>query len=344
MKTIRQLAPAFLCLLGIFAGGHPAFSAEADSNAFGSSSWSDNLRWTIDSSTQQSRNSATDEWVDQYVIGLDLHKVFSSENRDIGTLVLQPYFVWLPKDRPRPSFFDGNDATLTWRIANFNYIVLPRGRLNWRVGHFEIPFGLEQEINTNGTLRQYSNGANLGVKADWGMTVNGHLPRWQYEFGVTRGTGQEYHSKGDPHTFSGRIGTASEGNFIGGLSVFSGRVARTSGVEEKHRIGADFTWAQGPFQLMTELSAGKNEGESVGNWLAELNWSSRQEQLLIYAQHDRLEQSTQMGNQRNRNTRLGARWTPGNRFTFGAQLSRLVASHQLRTSANELRIHFRFRL
>ncbi len=304
--------------------------------------WSDNLRWSIDSSTRQIYDFETDRRFDLYAAGLDLHKVFATERRDVATLILQPYVLWMPADRPRPAFFDDNEATLTWRIANINVVVLPRGRLNLRVGHFEFPFGLEHDVNTNGTLRQYSNGTNLGGKADWGLSANGFISGWQYELALTRGSGQEYHRRGDPYVVSARIGSPVENDLAFGLAAFDGRVLGGAGTIERERVGADLRWTIGPVQLLAEASIGKDFDDTVHSHLVELNWTSRYESLLVYLQHRR-QSSDGTAAYRRESNGVGVRWLLNNRFTIESQFDRRRGSGSQAADANELSLHLRYR-
>ena len=303
--------------------------------------WTSNLRRTIDISTQQWRDLDYHNWAGQYVVGMDMHKIFSGERRDIGTLILQPYLVHIPGDHPRPAFFDGNETALTWRIANFNFNVLPRGRLNFRIGHFELPFGLEQDVNTNGTLRQYSNGENLGLKADWGVGVNGHFTRWQYEIGLTRGTGQEFHDTNDPYVFSARLGSPSNRPLVWGVAVLRGRIEGPGGLTARERIGFDGGWSSGPIGVMVEASAGRDAGLNARNWLTEINWTSPTDSMLIYLQRGRL--SLASGAEVRERTGLGVRWMLNSRVTLATQLSRVRRQAAL-SPYDELRLHFRFRI
>ena len=139
----------------------------------GSNAWRENLRWKFDVSGRGVFDD-TGYLKSLGFFGLDLHKVFTSGNRDVATLLFQPYMTRANDLVPTPPVFDGpDDWELIWRIANVNFKLLQDGALNLRVGHFELPYGLEQTINTNGTLRDYTHGGNFGLKADWGATVNG---------------------------------------------------------------------------------------------------------------------------------------------------------------------------
>ena len=324
----------------VAAADNASFAGEGASDA--RQAWADNLRWAIDVTAQEQLDLDADEQFEGYVAGLDLHKVISNGRRDIGTLILQPYFVWLPGDRGRPAFFDGNEATLTWRIANFNYVALPRGKLNVRVGHFEVPFGLEQDVDTNGTLRQYSNGENLGLKADWGVSINGRLPRVHYEIGLTRGTGQEYFDAGKPYAISARIGSPPDRNLIAGISAFRGRVAGAEGLAERRRIGTDVRWLSGPLEFMVEASVGKDGDDDTRSWLAEAAWSNRSNTGLLYLQQEQVDFETSRSRDL-RASRIGVRWSLTNRWTIAAQIGRTVRWDAGRIDSNVGLFHVRYR-
>lgn len=246
-----------------------------------SSTLLENLRWQFDVAARPVFND--NDSFQQYWVGLDVHKVFSGRNGDIGTLVFQPYWVHFSNRAGTPFFFDGKDSELTWRIANFNYTALSNGGFNVRAGHFEIPFGLEQNIDTNGTIRQYTF-ADRGIKTDWGVTINGILPEFEYELAVSRGSGNDITDRDHPHLLSGRIGTPSHRNLIGGLSFMSGEVLGATGTTRRERVGVDVAWYTGPWELLLEASGGRNNKTDVGNALAEVSWRNPMETWHAYSQ------------------------------------------------------------
>ncbi len=172
--------------------------------------WLSNSRWAIDAASRWQTNLDTHSTQQMSVLGFDFHKVFSTASGDYGTLVFQPYFVARE-----------GENELTWRIANFNYTGLANGKMNVRVGHFELPFGLEHNIDTNGTLQQLSF-RDRGLKADWGVSLNGTLPQFDYEIAVTRGTGNTFRREDASHAYSARIGTPAHKNLVLGLSWLNG--------------------------------------------------------------------------------------------------------------------------
>jgi len=244
----------------------------------------ENSRGSIDIASRVSMNPDTHEYAFLNVIGLDIHKVFSSDTADIGTLTLQPYLIKLNNVNNPPFIFDdGNDIKLTWRIANFNYTALNQGKFNIRLGHFEVPFGLEYQIDTNGTLRQLTS-AQRGIKTDWGFSINGILPQFEYEVALTRGSGVEFTRKDDPHLFSGRIGSLSNKNTVVGFSWLTGDVLAVDGVVEHKYIGLDASYYYYQWQFMAESSIGKVAGNNTVNGFVEALWRNAKEDIAVYTQ------------------------------------------------------------
>ena len=284
-------------------------------------SLSSNLRWTIDLSSRAIVSTDNGDLSMQHFIGLDLHKVFTGPNGDWGTLLFQPYLVKLQDVEPTPFPFDDPDDTkLTWRMVNFNYTGLSRGRFNIRVGHFEVPFGLEQNIDTHGTLRQYTF-KDRGIKVDWGATINGVLPDFEYEIALSRGSGLEYSDNHDPYLFSGRIGSSSSNNLIGGLSFLNGEILGPAGTVKRSRLGLDIAWYTGPFELLLEASDGEDENAGRRAVLGELSYRSPMQDLHLYMQ-GRYSSHEKTGSwDDNSMLTLGINWSVGQKLEISAQLN-----------------------
>lgn len=282
-----------------------------------------NLRFTIDLSTRPEISLKNGESSLSTFLGLDLHKVFSSSFRDIGTATIQMYLTRIDGKKRRPSFFDdAHDWELVYRILNFNYSVLQSGLLNLRIGHFEIPYGLEHVINTNGTQRDYLHGRNIGVKADWGVTLNGVAPWFDYELSISRGSGNAYSSRGNPFLLAARIGTPIENNFSFGLSFLHGEVAKAKPnfqTIRRTRYGIDLQWYWGLFTFLAELSGGKDFDKEVLNILTEINWNNSTESWLIYIQQLTYLQRFNPGWADQQSTIMGARYNLDTHFTLSFQ-------------------------
>jgi hypothetical protein len=148
------------------------FSSGLDLDWLGSIS--DNLRFTFDMSGRFEYDTAREEWSISQYYGFDLFKVLSNKQGDYATILLQGYATGLDNNPAPPFIFDGpTDWEWIYRMFYINWKLAPRDALNLKIGHFEMPFGLEMDIDTNGTLRQFGTAPNLGIKADWGLTLNG---------------------------------------------------------------------------------------------------------------------------------------------------------------------------
>ena len=308
----------------------------------------DNLRFAVDISARGMHFSESDEFAHVEALGFDLHKVFASESGDVGTLVLQGYLTRINNLERHPPFFDDdNDWEFVYRIFNFNYKVLNRDRLNLRIGHFEIPFGLEHSINTNGTLRDYIHGPNIGVKADWGVTLNGSLPLFEYEVSASRGSGNEWETKGDPYIYAGRIGTHNNHNFIVGLSVMDGEVfsaAAPDNTVERDRLGVDVRWYIGGFGLFAEHSFGEDEGEDVRSSLVEFNATADDGLWMAYLQFvHRTKDTYQSYQQRSSALKLGGKWDLNKRWDVSAQLTHDLKTTQGAPESNVFAAQIRYR-
>ncbi|NKB37789.1 MAG: hypothetical protein GKR93_11555 [Gammaproteobacteria bacterium] len=244
----------------------------------------DNLRWVIDQSTRHNVPLSGGNSFWQHAIGLDLHKVFQNEYGDYGTLIFQPFLVRVENLKNPPAFFDdGNDWALNWRMINFNYTALAKGKFNIRLGHFEVPFGLEQNIDTNGTLRQYTF-STRAIKADWGFSVNGALNKLDYEFALSRGSGNDYSSRHNPYLFSGRIGTPVTKNLVFGVSGFFGETLQKNGTTNRKLLAVDLAYYFYQWEFLLELSGGDVDDDTETHILTEASWRSPMESLHLYSQ------------------------------------------------------------
>ena len=227
-------------------------------------------------------------------IGLDfLTHIEGADGQSIGTLLVQPFALHSDGLPNPPPIFDGpHDWALQFRYVQLDVTRWAHRGVSWRLGHFEVPFGLEHGIDTNGTLHQFSNGSNLGVKGDWGTSLYGESNGVNYEVAITRGSGNEYRESDGNRVIAARVGNSLEENLTFGVSYMD---AQLSGQDPpgmmdsfpkpaRTRLGADFRWHRPTHSLLGETSYGKNDGEDVWASLLELNASSSDERFFNYAQ------------------------------------------------------------
>ncbi|MCK5942371.1 MAG: hypothetical protein KAI24_10410 [Planctomycetes bacterium] len=244
-----------------------------------------NTRFALDFAYRGTLPSTTGKPMGLGAIGFDLHRVFSDDTRDIGTLTAQGYLLRFDNATMRPGFVEGEeDWDWTWRILTFNYTGLSDGSFNIKAGHIEMPFGLEWTFDSNGTIRNYQLRPNLGLMLDWGVGINGVLPEFDYEITVTRGSGMEFRDTGDPYAVCGRVGTPGSRQFVIGLSGFHGEVVSPGPLVERTRVAVDVQQQVGAWTLLGELSTGDDDGDARTQTIAEVNWVNQDETMMLYLQ------------------------------------------------------------
>lgn len=234
----------------------------------------ENLRWAFDIAGRIDVDSETGDLSHLEFFGVDIHKVVSTERRDLGTLLVQLYGKG--KD---------NDWKYTTRLLYFNYFASGGGGFNIRLGHILVPYGLNLPSRTPGTLRQFIAPKTIGFKADWGASINGVLPEWNYEIALTRGSGVDYKSRDGPFLVAARVGTTFDRPLILGLSALYGKILEGHRSVPRSRVGVDLRWRGGPIDVLGEFSYGKNERETKEiEAFVELMWVTPAETIMVYAQ------------------------------------------------------------
>ena len=309
--------------------------------------WYDNLRWTVDLSSRVTWFESLDEVSPENVVGLDLHKVFSSSGRDWGTMILQLYLTRIDNHPSPPPFIEGSDDwELVPRIANFNFTGFGSSKFGIRIGHFEIPFGLEVPIDSNGTLRQLPTAREFGTKVDWGAGINGVLLSHELEYEVTlsRGSGVEYFDRDNPFIAAGRIATR-DGRFpTFGLSALHGEVAGRAGTSTRRtRVGLDAQSFLGVFGMLAQLSAGEDDDMHVANGYVEVNRCNSTETLLAYCQATVFTQDREDGWVDASYLAPGIRYKPDSHWNLSGQFERTITEFSGKNEASVLRVQARYR-
>jgi len=310
----------------------------------------DNSIYALDLSTRIAHLSRSEQTGFQQAVGIDYYSKINSAFRDVATVNFQLYLMRIDDLVRRPGFFEGEDDwELMPRISNVNLHLRNDRRVNLKMGHMEIPYGAEVPINSNGTLRQLMHGPNLGVKADWGVSLNGTISPIQYEVALTRGSGIEYNSPGDPYVVAGRIGNAIDAeSYYGldsvGVSFFRGDVlTRTGAKVQRFRVGFDGQWYYGPIGALGEISVGQDNNNDVINTLLELNYVNRRETVFVYTQGRLLRARTATGWDEADSLHIGVRWMPDNRWAVSAEIVQELSKFGTATAESLLSGQLRYR-
>lgn len=256
--------------------------------------WRDNLQfrkeiyWTETAGADDFRN--THEVYSRLSAGFEVQKRFATATKTVASFDYQGRLVF--RDHWLDTAADpmGMDAG-TWEYethnayAEFYNLAGAPGRFNLRAGRFYLPFGLNSQTDTHGTLLQLSNDRVFGTDRDWQVTAYGNATEHlDYMAGYVLGTGPDQDFAGQGGLAVGRLGLGSsllfEHGWEGGLSgAYGQRLDPHAGTEQPlatWRAGADFRKrfdsGLGPFTLTGEGALGEDETAPVWSGLAQLDW------------------------------------------------------------------------
>lgn len=219
-------------------------------------------------------------------VGFEVQKKFSSDNATLlsldfqGRLVRRDGFTDSPNDMEgmtRPGWsFEVHNAYLD--LYNpFGGV----GVLNFRMGRFYLPFGLNLATDTHGTLLQLSNEADFGFERDWYGGLWGAFGALAYDIDYLAGSGYDLVFKGQRGLVAGRLSlgnrVTSDTGLEGGLSFANGSRLSMEGMPvETLRGGMDVRWKgagpEGSLGFTGEFSLGEDDEMSVSSQLAQADY------------------------------------------------------------------------
>jgi len=160
--------------------------------------------------------------------GFELLKKFSTETKTVGSLNLQGRLV--RRDRYVPVLNDMEGMQRRgWFFEYHNvYTDLYNDPLNFRIGRFYVPFGINLQTDTHGTLLQLSNERNFGFERDWYTGLWGTLTEdLSYDAHYLVGSGYDLKYRGQSGLGVARLSLGNKYSFErgleGGLSVMGGQ-------------------------------------------------------------------------------------------------------------------------
>lgn len=232
----------------------------------------------------------TDRLSSRLSAGFEVQKRFATATKTVASFDYQGRLVYRDHGLGPAADPMGMDADpWTYETHNayadvYNLLGAP-GRFNLRAGRFYLPFGLNSQTDTHGTLLQLSNDRLFGADRDWQLTAFGNATEHlDYMAGYVLGTGPDQKLDGQSGMAVGRIGLNNAFLFERGLeagmsAAFGERIdphAAHKDVVEAWRAGADVRQrldsGMGPFTLTGEAAAGEDEEATVWSGLAQADW------------------------------------------------------------------------
>ncbi|MDI6808685.1 MAG: hypothetical protein QME66_06865 [Candidatus Eisenbacteria bacterium] len=273
MKGVREmrngiLAACLVSFVAVLAGSNAALCSDRlfykEMNLVGG--YSDREGWIGESSTLA--NS----------VGFEYFKKFSGEYGDYLTVDLQMRAAYDGKEDP--GRFWGLEIHNAWLEHRLGYAA------KIRAGHFDPSFGLEPLLDTHGTILQTLAMKDIGFTKDWGISLRGSLPRFDYESSIQLGSGMSVRRTDGSFLATGRIGSPANENLQYGFSLLYGRVLDSEGMRTfpqnklmssdvvlKRRIGLDAQYLLGSYLFKTEVAYGKNDAKAVLGYSTEIDYT-----------------------------------------------------------------------
>ena len=259
-----------------------------------SAGWRDNLLFRKE--IYWAETAGADDFRDTHDVysrlsaGFEVQKRFATATKTVASFDFQGRVVFRDHWLDTASDPMGMDAG-TWEYethnayAEFYNLFGAPGRFNLRAGRFYLPFGLNGQTDTHGTLLQLSNDRVFGTDRDWQVTAYGNATEHlDYLAGYVLGTGPDQELDGQGGMAVGRIGLGNsflfEQGLEGGLSgAYGERLDPHAGTENPlstWRAGADlrkrFDSGMGPFTLTGEGAIGEDESAPVWSGLVQADW------------------------------------------------------------------------
>ena len=275
-----------------FAGVEPRASAPPAPAA--TAGWTDNLLFRKEiyllGAAGADDFEETDRAYSRLSAGFEIQKRFSTATKTVASVNYQGRLVYRDHALATAADAMGMDAE-RWTYethnayAEFYNVLGAPGRFNLRAGRYYLPFGLNSQTDTHGTLLQLSNDRVFGADRDWQVTAYGsaseHL---DYLVGYVFGAGPDQKLDGQTGLAVGRLGLNSDYLYARGLEAgvsgaFGERLDPHAGIDgpiRTWRLGADLRQRidtdLGPFTLTGEAAAGEDEEATVWSGLAQVDW------------------------------------------------------------------------
>ncbi|MBI5201962.1 MAG: hypothetical protein HY925_10280 [Elusimicrobia bacterium] len=218
--------------------------------------------------------------------GFEALKKFSTETATKASLDLQVRLVRRDRFIAVPNDMEGMRRE-GWKLelhnayADVYHVAGAVGRANVRAGRFYLPFGLNGQTDTHGTLLQLSNERSFGFERDWQAGLYGELnDRLDYSAYYLVGSGYTPEWRGQSGLAAARLALgnsfSSEHGWEGGLSAVSGERLDELGMRvPTRRAGADarrrLAVPTGLLTATAELGGGRDDADVLSH-LAQLEY------------------------------------------------------------------------
>jgi hypothetical protein len=289
-----QVGPKVILFVFLLAGTSPVRAADpfagvsedtaAEEIPVSGDFFTDNFGFRKEVLSEFSANSVTS--ASRQSLGFEVLKKFSTETSTFAAVDIQARLVRRDGFADAPNDMEGMDRP-GWFLEYHNayadlYNVFGElGRFNFRIGHFYVPFGLNLQTDTHGTIFQLSNEQDFGFERDWYAGFYGQLAGdLNYDAYYLTGSGYRLAFEGQGGLAALRLSLSnrfsSETGLEGGLSFLRGGRLLSGMVVDTTRVGIDGRYrkdaAGGLWTWTSELSGGDDASATVLTQLHQLDY------------------------------------------------------------------------
>ncbi|MCX5711077.1 MAG: inverse autotransporter beta domain-containing protein [Candidatus Omnitrophica bacterium] len=224
-------------------------------------------------------NKWVDAWGEQTSsVGFEHLSKFANDYGDFLTTDLQVRFAYDSKENSKDAWgVQIHNAWLRYKLDSINKI---------KVGHLDVPFGLNPVVDVHSTLLQTLAPNDIGFVKDWGTALESSFSKFDTSIALQLGSGMSIYRRDGSFLLSGRLGTPQGGNAQAGLSFMYGKTLETTGMNtiprnelisntatRKKRIGLDGQYLFGPLLTKAEIDFGKNSRTDVRGYFIEMDYT-----------------------------------------------------------------------
>lgn len=275
---------------------------------------------------EKSPHGDESRWYSRQSVGFETLKKFSTTTSTIGSfdfqgrLVRRDHFIPVLDDEEgesREGWFAEyhNVYADLYNISNPILSDTQRsaaaGHVNFRLGRFYLPFGLNLQTDTHGTVLQLSNEQNFGFERDWHAGFWGSIsPKLNYDLYYLLGSGYDPSFAGQDGLVGSRVSLSNyylnEFGLEGGIAVLAGQRQANHSMAmgddaldatnrddfiRTHRYGVDARYTHlipsGSLRGSTEISFGDDQSRDVLSQLYQVDYLNTSRRWGLSSQYRR---------------------------------------------------------
>jgi len=290
----------------------------------------------------QTLSSGEDNFDSKNSIGFEAYKKFSGEYGDWGEGDIQFRLQYSPLKTMIVTPLHGNYTSIGQPVLHNAFLNFKGnfGRNNIKIGHFDVPFGLEPELDTHPTLLQTLHQNNFKFVKDWGISMNGQLDNIDYEIALTAGSGDDLILNRGNYLVSGRFTNPVDNQFRWGISGAFGNTLREGESVNLWRTGFDMQYYYAQWTFKGELYGGETGGHTSFGVLGEVDYTFPGEKLEMELQFQDSTNNIDLPDSHNTALILGLTYRLSPSWTFRTAYSHYFNEPSMDGSRDQIGIQF----